>query len=183
MTGKKFLIALAIFGAVFLALIGYALNVQKSVSIEHQFNVPLGKVWNLFNDPEEIKKWWGPKDYNSPLVLNDLRVGGSFLFAMQGSDKEIIYNSGQYSEIVEEKLIVARMSFSDKSGTAVAAESYNIPGKWPAEVEVRINFEEQKGGTHVTLTEHGIPMIMYFFAKIGWSQQFEKMDEILKNRQ
>ena len=51
------------------------------------FTTPAEKVWKLWNDPESMKKWWGPKDYTAPVIKNDLRVGGIFLLSHEVSER------------------------------------------------------------------------------------------------
>jgi hypothetical protein len=54
-----------------------------------------------------------------------------------------------------------------------------VPGKWPDEVSMIFEFKEVDGKTQVTLKEIGIPLIMKMLAKMGWEQQFDKMEALL----
>jgi uncharacterized protein YndB with AHSA1/START domain len=53
----------------------------KQAVITRIFDVPVEKVWAAWTDPEQLKKWWGPKHFTSPLAKTDLRVGGKYLHA------------------------------------------------------------------------------------------------------
>lgn len=155
---------------------------QKStlIVVEHTFDASAEKVWQLWNDPEAMKKWWSPKSYTAPVIKNDLRVDGVFLLSMQAPDGKISWNTGKYIEIIPLKKIVSMMSFSDENGNVVPASTYGVPGKWPDEIKVTVEFIESNGKTQVKIKEEGIPLIMSLFAKLGWQQQFDKFEELLK---
>lgn len=155
------------------------LNTRSSVTVERVLNAPVDKVWAAWNDPETIKKWWGPTGYSCPTATNDPRVGGSYLLGMQGPDGKVVYNVGTYTEFVPSKKMVSKLYFADEDGKPVPASQYGLPGSWPEFVIVSVEFTEGDGKTTVKITEEGIPAIMKLFAKMGWEQQFEKFDVIL----
>ena len=55
----------------------------RELVIMREFNAPRELVWRAFTEPEQIKKWWGPKAFTAPVVKIDLRVGGEYLFCMR----------------------------------------------------------------------------------------------------
>jgi uncharacterized protein YndB with AHSA1/START domain len=170
------LVAVAAIGILFYSL-------QKMtfiISVDHIFEAPVEKVWSVWNQEESIKKWWSPKGYTAPVIKNDFREGGKYLFSMQAPDGKISWNSGAYTQIIPNEKIVSTMWFSDENGNAVPAAKLGIPGEWPDLVLVTVNFKAMDQKTLVTVTETGIPGIMYVFAKMGWEQQFDKFDKLLK---
>lgn len=176
---KKILIGIAILFVGLVIITQILSRMSSVVVIEHTFNAPVAKVWQLWNDPEAIKKWWGPDFYTAPTVTNDLQVGGTYLLSMQDPKGKIIYNVGKYIEVVEHKKLVSLMAFADATGNPLPAETYGIPGNWPDAVKVAVEFTDQGDKTHVKVEETGIPTIMLIFAKMGWKQQFEKFEKLL----
>src|SRR5579864_8924857 len=81
-------------------LIFVALRVNTTGSYERTFNASSDKLWQVWNDPEFIKKWWGPKDFTAPIIRNDRRVGGTFLWSMKSSKGEMFWNTGVYKEVL-----------------------------------------------------------------------------------
>ncbi len=47
-----------------------AWNFHTTVSNERTFNATEADVWRVWNDPDSIKKWWGPKGYTALVVRN-----------------------------------------------------------------------------------------------------------------
>jgi len=152
---------------------------SSTVYVERTFSAPVEKVWKLWNDPESMKKWWSPKDYTAPVIKNDFRVNGTFLLSMRSPKGEMFWNTGTYNEIVAYRKIVSTMSFSDESGKVVPGSEVVLPGQWPDEITVTVEFKQADGKTTVTITEAGIPLIMKLFAKMGWQQQLDKFETLL----
>ena len=158
-----------------------ASRVSKTVRVSRVFDAPIDRVWANWTDADAMKRWWSPKGYTAPLIKNDVRVGGTFLFSMKSPAGEVHYNAGVYTDIALNKKILAKMSFADETGKPISASAAGLPGRWPMEIEVLTEFTELDNGqkTRVEITERGIPMIMYVFAKMGWEQQFDKFEAIV----
>ena len=177
---KKILTGLVILLALFVLFYFYASNTTTVVSIHRTFSAPVEKVWQLWNDPEIIKQYWGPHGYSCPVAKNDVREGGSFLLGMQGPDGKIVYNAGTYTEVIPNQKMVSKLWFSDENGNKVSPDIYGIPGKWADDVNVTMEFKGEGDKTHLTITEVGMPTLMSVFAKMGWEQQFEKFEKLLR---
>ena len=152
---------------------------RSTVHVERTFPTPVTRVWKLWNDPESMKKWWGPKDYSAPVIRNDFRVNGTFLLSMQSPKGEVHWNTGTYQEITEHQRIVSTLSFADEHGKAIPGPEVLLPGVWPDAVTVTVEFREADGKTTVAVTENGIPLIMKLLATLGWQQQFDKFAGLL----
>lgn len=98
---------------------------------------------------------------------------------MKSPKDQVTWNTGKYTEIVLHKKIASKMSFSDKNGTPISAEQAGFPGNWRDEVTVIVDFIPQGNRTHVRVQEDGIPLLMSLFAKMGWEQQFIKIEKLL----
>jgi uncharacterized protein YndB with AHSA1/START domain len=161
------------------ALILGAWNVSTTVSTERTFNAPAAEVWKVWNDAESIQKWWGPKGYSAVVVRNDVRPEGDFLWGMQSGHGQTSWNTGTYREVVAGRRIVSTMSFSDEKGRVIPGPRAPVPGRWPDAITVIADFSESTGKAKVTVTEVGVPLIVYPLMKIGWGQQFDKIQLLL----
>jgi uncharacterized protein YndB with AHSA1/START domain len=156
-----------------------ALRVNTTGSYERTFNAPSNKLWLIRNDPAYIKQWWGPKDFTAPIIRNDPRVGGTYLWSMKSPKGEMSWTTGVYKEVLPNIRIVCTMSFSDAAGRAIPGSRAPVPGHWPNEILVTTEFTESGGKTKVTVTEVGIPLIVKILSKIAWQQQFDKVESLL----
>ena len=60
-------------------------DVQHELVIHRVFDLPVNKVWKALTEPEEFKKWWGPKDFTCPSSKMEAKVGGKYLSCMKGT--------------------------------------------------------------------------------------------------
>jgi uncharacterized protein YndB with AHSA1/START domain len=160
-------------------LVLVALRVNTTGSYERTFNAPADKLWQVWNDPAFIQKWWGPKDFTAPTIRNDPRVGGTFLWSMKSPKGEMFWNTGVYKEVVPGRRIVSTLSFADADGKVIPGSRAPVPGHWPNENIVITEFTELEGRTKVRVTEVGLPLIVKVLSKIAWQQQFDKIESLL----
>ena len=178
----RFSMIYKILGSITLALallIAGAWNFHTTVRTERTFNARAADVWRVWNDADSIKKWWGPKGYTAVVVRNDVREGGSYLWAMKSEQGKMFWSTGTYKEVIANTKIVSTMSFSNENGKIIPGSQVSVPGRWPSEITVIVEFSEFEGKARVTVREVGIPLIVYPFSKIGWAQQFDKIQLLL----
>ncbi len=127
-------------------------------------------------------RWWGPKDFTSPLCKIDLRVGGRYLWCMRWPDGRDNYTTGVYREVVPFERLVYTDSFADAEGNIVPPSHYGMPADFPPETRVTVTFEEHDGKTTMTLTHAGLPAgEMSEMTGAGWNQSFDKLAESLRS--
>lgn len=151
----------------------------KTLVITRVFDAPRARVWDVWTDPEHVKKWWGPKDFTAPHAESDLREGGRYLYAMRGPagsefDKDM-WSGGTYKEVVPMEKIVATDHFTDEKGNPISPKDLGMPGEWPEEMIVTVTFEDTEDGkTKVTIVHEGHPAEMADMAEAGWNQSLDK---------
>lgn len=155
---------------------------KNELVITRVFDAPVQLVWRAWTDPEHLMKWWGPKEFTSPVCRIDLRVGGKYLFCMkQKSDGKEYWTTGVFKEIIPHKKLVYTDSFSDENGNVVPGSYYGMGEDFPAEMDVVITLEELDGKTRMTLRHIGMPGgDMDKMAGAGWNQSFDKLADSLK---
>ena len=91
----------------------------------------------------------------------------------------MFWNTGTYQQVVANQKIVSTMSFSNENGKIIPGSQVSVPGKWPDAITVIVDFSESEGKARVTVIEVGIPLIAYPLMKLGWAQQFDKIQSLL----
>jgi uncharacterized protein YndB with AHSA1/START domain len=68
------------------------------------FDTPVERVWKAWSDPEDVKRWWGPKGFTCPVARLDFREGGKSLVCMQAPKEfhggQDMYSTWTYTKIV-----------------------------------------------------------------------------------
>jgi uncharacterized protein YndB with AHSA1/START domain len=154
---------------------------DQELIIERIFEAPPERLWQAWTNPEQMKRWWGPKDFTAPSVEIDLRVGGKYLSCMRSPEGKEFWSGGVYRQIVPLEKIVVTDSFTDEKGKVVPASQYGMTGDWPLELLVTVTFEAQAGKTKMTLRHLGLPAGESLEeCRQGWNQSFDKLAEALK---
>ena len=153
----------------------------STLTLSRVFDAPVELVWNAWTDPKQIAKWWGPKNFTTPFVKLDFRVGGKYLYCMRSPEGQDFWSTGMYKEIIPLKKIVASDSFSDEKGNVVPASHYGMAADYPLELEVTFLFENQNGKTKFTLHHVGIPGAeVSDLTSVGWNEMLYKLADTLK---
>lgn len=68
-------------------------NIEKNtddltMKITAEFDASVAKVWNLWQDPRTLERWWGPPTYPATFVEFDLSPGGTVTYYMTGPEGE-----------------------------------------------------------------------------------------------
>lgn len=119
-------------------------EIEKVLVLERVFDAPRELVFKMYQDPEHLKHWWGPRGWELPVCKVDFRPGGVWHYCMKCVDK----NQGEffgmeswgkaiYQEIVAPERIVYVEYFSDAEGnenpempsTKVTIELIDLGGK------------------------------------------------------
>ena len=162
---------------------------NQGLVIERVFDAPRELVWKAWSDPEMMMAWWGPKNFTSPTIKIDFKVGGKYLLCMHGAPgpgmpEQDFWSTGVYQEIVPLEKIVIKDSFADAEGNVVPASYYGMPGSFPLEAIISVTFEDAgQGQTKMTLSYPSIAGIegqMLDSMTQGWNQSFDKLTENLK---
>jgi uncharacterized protein YndB with AHSA1/START domain len=126
------------------------------MTITRTFDVPIARVWQAWRDPEDVKRWWGPKAFTAPVAEMDFREGGTSLVGMRSPEGQVLYNTWTYREIKPMELIEFIQQFADENGNPIAPEDVGLPPEIPREVRHVITFKAMGDDkTELTVTEYG----------------------------
>ena len=152
----------------------------KELIITRIFDAPRELVWKAWTDPDVFMQWWGPRGFTAPVSEIDLHVGGEYFNCMRSPDGQDFCSKGVYREIVEPELLVMTDSFADKAGNIVPATEYGVGKGFPMEMRIKVNFEEQNGGTKLTIKHSDVQNISKTALgdmQQGWNESLDKLAE------
>lgn len=69
------------------------------------FDFPVELVFEAWENPERLKKWWGPNGFTNTFETFDFREGGRWKFIMHGPDKGNYQNEVAFIKIEKPNLI------------------------------------------------------------------------------
>ncbi|MGH2684038.1 MAG: SRPBCC family protein, partial [Actinomycetota bacterium] len=57
-----------------------------TMTITSHFDAPVDRVWQLWADPRQLERWWGPPTYPATVEQHDLVPGGTVTYFMTGPE-------------------------------------------------------------------------------------------------
>jgi uncharacterized protein YndB with AHSA1/START domain len=149
---------------------------RLTLSVDAEFDAPPVRVWELWADPRQLERWWGPPSYPATITAHDLRIGGRVEYHLTGPAGDQPHG---YWVIVEADA-PGRLAFRDGLANADGSPSTAVPGH---EVEVRIT--ELGGGRTRMSIESTFPdtaameQMLAMGMEQGLTQAVEQIDAIL----
>ena len=59
-----------------------------TMTLDAEFEAPPERVWQLWADPRQLERWWGPPTYPATVTAHDLRTGDDLQLALVGRDRD-----------------------------------------------------------------------------------------------
>jgi uncharacterized protein YndB with AHSA1/START domain len=88
-----------------------------TMTLDAELEASADRVWQLWADPRQLERWWGPPTYPATVTAHDLRPGGRVEYHLTGPEGD---QSHGYWEIVEADAphrLVFRDGFANADGT------------------------------------------------------------------
>ena len=153
---------------------------KDAVVIERIFNAPVDLIWQLWTQPEQFQKWYGPQGMTIPVANMDVRVGGKRLICMemQMPDRNTkMWFTGEYVEVVPNERLVYTDSMADENGNVMSPSAMGMPDGHPETTEVIVELEDLGGRTKMVMTHAGVPADSGGAG--GWNQAFDKLADLI----
>jgi len=61
---------------------------QLTLTVTSEFDAAVERVWQLWEDPRLLERWWGPPTYPATFVDHDLSPGGTMRYYMTSPEGE-----------------------------------------------------------------------------------------------
>ena len=61
---------------------------KLNLTLIAEFPVPSDAVWELWADPRQLERWWGPPTYPATMERHEFTTGGTVAYYMTGPDGE-----------------------------------------------------------------------------------------------
>jgi len=88
-----------------------------SMTITAEFGASAERVWELWSDPRQLERWWGPPTYPATFTSHDLRAGGRADYYMTGPEGDQQKGWWVIDEVDAPRTLVFRDGFANADGT------------------------------------------------------------------
>jgi len=114
-----------------------------TMTIDADFTAPPARVWQVWSDPRQLERWWGPPTWPATFVEHDFVVGGGARYYMTGPDGEKSHGRWRFVAIGEPHSLEFENFFADDAG--------EIDPSQPATV-ISAVLRETPEGTRMSIT-------------------------------
>lgn len=106
------------------------------------FAAPVQRVWELWADPRQLERWWGPPGYPATFSEHDLTPGGTSAYYMTSPEGERYPGWWRIQTVAPPTALAFTDGFSHPDGT---------PNMEMPVTESRMTLVERDGGTRMEL--------------------------------
>ena len=121
-----------------------------TMTISAEFEASAERVWQLWEDPRQLERWWGPPTYPATVDSHDLRPGGRVAYHMTGPGGDQPRGYWDVLHADPPRSLVFRDGFANDDGTPNDALPRN---------EARVTIEPLGGGRTRMSIESRFPSI------------------------
>ena len=122
-------------------------NVQKdtdelTMTFTAEYDVTADRAWQLWADPRQLERWWGPPTYPATFEDRDLTPGGQVSYYMTGPEGDRPHGWWSVLEAEPPRRLVIEDGFADDTG----APNPDLPT-----MVMRVEITDRPGGVTMTI--------------------------------
>jgi uncharacterized protein YndB with AHSA1/START domain len=107
-----------------------------------EFGVPIDRAWELWADPRQLERWWGPPSHPATFETHELTVGGESRYVLTGPGGERSRGWWRVTAVDPPRALEFTDGWGDADGT---------PDLGAPTTDARIRLAETDGGTRMEL--------------------------------
>ena len=88
-----------------------------TMTITAELDATVERAWQLWADPRQLERWWGPPTYPATVVDHDLATGARVTYFMTGPDGDKSHGWWQVLVVEPPNRLELKDGFADDSGT------------------------------------------------------------------
>ena len=116
---------------------------ELTMTVTADYDVSAERAWELWADPRQLERWWGPPTYPATVEQHDLTPGGRVTYYMTGPDRERFRGWWEVLEAARPRHLVLKDGFADADGNP----NLDLP---TTTMHLRID-DRHEGGVRITV--------------------------------
>ena len=121
-----------------------------TMTVTAELGATVERAWQLWADPRQLERWWGPPTYPATVVDHDLSPGGRVSYFMTGPDGDKSAGWWEVLAVDPPRRIELRDGFADDSGE---------PNQSMPVINMVVTFSEQAENRCVMTIESRFPSV------------------------
>ena len=108
-----------------------------TMTVTAEYDVTAERAWQLWADPRQLERWWGPPTYPATVELHDLTADGSVTYFMTSPEGERYHGYWDVLEASPPRHLLVSDGFADAEGNPNA----DLP-----KTLMRVSIDDRDGG-------------------------------------
>lgn len=147
----------------------------RTITITADFAAPVERIWQVYADPRQLERVFGPPGFPATVVQLELRPGGRMHYYMTGPEGQRFHGVWDVTEVDEPRTF----SFTD----GFADESFTVDPGMPVS-ENTYTFTEHDGGTRAVYTSRyasseALQQVLDMGVEEGATTAINQIDDLL----
>ena len=109
----------------------------RTMTITARFDAPIGRVWQVWSDPRQLERWWGPPTFPATVTEHDLTPGGTVAYTMTGPEGDRHRACGACVRSTRPTTLELEDGFADADGDPIPDTPMGV---------IRVALSEPAGG-------------------------------------
>ncbi|MEZ0339352.1 SRPBCC domain-containing protein [Mycobacterium sp. pV006] len=146
-----------------------------TLTITADFAAPVARIWQIYADPRQLEKIWGPPEFPATVVDHSLTPGGRVTYYMTGPDGEKYPGLWEITAVDEPRSFSFRDMFADAD--------FNVDPAMPVSHSV-FTFTERDGATRAVYlstyeSAEGLQKVLDMGMVEGATSAFNQIDGLI----
>ncbi|GGY96028.1 activator of HSP90 ATPase [Streptomyces geysiriensis] len=146
-----------------------------TLTLVADFSAPVERVWQLWADPRQLERWWGPPSYPATVEQHDLTPGGDVTYFMTGPEGDKYRGWWRVATVDAPTSLEFTDGFADQDG---------VPNADMPTTATRVTLTERDGGTRMEMlsvfdTRDQMEQLMKMGMEDGLREAAGQMDGLL----
>jgi uncharacterized protein YndB with AHSA1/START domain len=91
----------------------------RTLTFSAEFSAPIQRVWQLWEDPRQLERWWGPPTYPATFTEHELVAGGTMKYHMTGPEGDQPRGWWRVTAVDPPHSLEFESGFADETGAPV----------------------------------------------------------------
>ncbi len=87
-----------------------------TMTVTAEYDVTAERAWQLWADPRQLERWWGPPTYPATVEQHELTPGGTVAYFMTSPEGEKYRGWWQVLEVEPPRHLLVKDGFADAEG-------------------------------------------------------------------
>jgi len=113
-----------------------------AVTLVAEFDAPIDQAWELWSEPRNLERWWGPPGYPATVETHDLTPGGQVTYLMTGPEGDAHHGVWRVTAVHPPTSLEFTDAFAETDGTPIADMPVST---------IRVRLTGREGGTRMEM--------------------------------